>query len=250
MQLLGRVRQAKALSNSRGAGSDHDLAAIGGHLAAMGYTVAIRNGNGGFSSDHMQAGSLRCTLRHSFLCVYDYNCGDSDPYIIETHLRDQFRVAATSPALDRLLAALPAEFVGKRTKLIALVTLVCHEVATAFQLNATPVPPWRNKWSILSKWFPASSRDTILGTNGCSVSAQRPRSETNAARSAVAGPDFKRGAASSELALPAVRLDSCAPLDVQPRHFPAKMEVDSYSSSSLDSQAGETTSCVTWATMY
>lgn len=50
------------------------------------------------------------------------------------------------------------EFVGSPERLFSAVELLCAEIADAFRDQGRPLPPWRRRKGMLSKWFPPSSR--------------------------------------------------------------------------------------------
>ena len=72
--------------------------------------------------------------------------------IIEPQFREQFEIAHPTPAFSALLRALPVEYVGSRAKLKTMVEVVSACVAEAFQSQDLPLPPWRRKGAVLSKW--------------------------------------------------------------------------------------------------
>jgi uncharacterized protein (TIGR01615 family) len=77
-----------------------------------------------------------------------------EPLVVEPSFRDQFVIAHPTPAYTELLAAVPLCFVGTVQRLEAAVTLLCQEMAAAFKQQGLPIPPWRTKKAMLSKWGP------------------------------------------------------------------------------------------------
>lgn len=49
---------------------------------------------------------------------------------------------------------MPACFVGSVSDLEALVKLVCEQMVVSYKMQGLPVPPWRTKQALLSKWSP------------------------------------------------------------------------------------------------
>ena len=72
--------------------------------------------------------------------------------MVDPVFRDQFEMANPTSSYTRLMAALPAVFVGSEHHLHQLVTIVCREMHTAFTTPGVSIPPWRSKTSFLSKW--------------------------------------------------------------------------------------------------
>ncbi|GBF95594.1 hypothetical protein Rsub_08575 [Raphidocelis subcapitata] len=77
-----------------------------------------------------------------------------EPLVVEPHFREQFVIAHPTPAYEELLQAVPHCFVGTVARLEAAVSLLCEEMAAAFKTQGLPVPPWRSKRAMLSKWAP------------------------------------------------------------------------------------------------
>ena len=61
----------------------------------------------------------------------------------------------TSRNLLLLLQAVPPCFVGPVHRLETVVKLLCQEMTIAFKSQGLPVPPWRTRQAMLSKWAPA-----------------------------------------------------------------------------------------------
>lgn len=81
---------------------------------------------------------------------------------------DQFRIADPTPAYAKATQALPNVFVGKEGRLIALVTLICEEIAASFHARGSILPPWREQRGVLSKWFPTTLQDIpVVSPRSC-----------------------------------------------------------------------------------
>jgi hypothetical protein len=80
--------------------------------------------------------------------------------IIEPDLKALFTLASPTPTYAAILATLPATFVGSHAKLRSLVGLMAQAMATACRQQAMPLPPWRSRSALLSRWQQAGSHDT------------------------------------------------------------------------------------------
>lgn len=72
--------------------------------------------------------------------------------IIEPRCREQFQLVHATPAYQQVLGRVPEVFVGSPRRLYNLVDALAPCVAEAFAANSTPLPPWRRKLSMLTKW--------------------------------------------------------------------------------------------------
>ncbi|KAK9806578.1 hypothetical protein WJX73_004332 [Symbiochloris irregularis] len=72
--------------------------------------------------------------------------------IIEPRCREQFQLVRATPAYQEVLGRVPEVFVGSPRRLYNLVDALAPCVAEAFAANSTPLPPWRRKLSMLTKW--------------------------------------------------------------------------------------------------
>jgi hypothetical protein len=52
------------------------------------------------------------------------------------------------------LQAVPPCFVGSVANLESIVKLLCEQMVAAFKIQGLPVPPWRTRQALLSKWSP------------------------------------------------------------------------------------------------
>lgn len=70
------------------------------------------------------------------------------------------------------LQAVPPCLVGTSAKLQAVVKLLCEEMTSAFKSQGLPVPPWRTRQAMLSKWAPnqlAALAAKIADMRSCSA---------------------------------------------------------------------------------
>ena len=72
--------------------------------------------------------------------------------IVEAQFREHFQLAHATPQYAALLAAVPTELVASSERLAGLVALLSAAVEKAFAEQALPLPPWRRRKSVLSKW--------------------------------------------------------------------------------------------------
>mmetsp|Transcript_10561 Transcript_10561/g.30077 ORF Transcript_10561/g.30077 Transcript_10561/m.30077 type:complete len:334 (-) Transcript_10561:15-1016(-) len=129
-------------------------------LRDLGHDVMLRNGIGGGSGYHCLV-----NLRHRFMYVLQPSDDGTEEelIVVDPNFRDQFLISSCTPRYQAVLNSLPLEFVGTKHQLVGTVALLCDEVQFAFVENRLRVPPWRQLRSVLSKWFPASVRDTLPG---------------------------------------------------------------------------------------
>ncbi|GIL62263.1 hypothetical protein Vafri_16553 [Volvox africanus] len=78
----------------------------------------------------------------------------NEPVVVEVRFREQFLIPHSTRAYQLLLLALPVVFVGPLRRLDAVVDLMAAEVAAVFKEAKRPLPPWRTKGAMLSKWAP------------------------------------------------------------------------------------------------
>ena len=72
---------------------------------------------------------------------------------MDPHFLSQFSVAAPSACYSAALQ-ISERFVGSMARLITLVTFLCGEMASSFQIMGFTMPPWRQRRAMLSKWLP------------------------------------------------------------------------------------------------
>ena len=125
-------------------------------LCDLGYRVLIRKTTGG-------GRGVACfeNLRHSYLVVVPSE-GCPKQVVVEPRFKDQFVIANPTRAYETLLDLVPETFVGTVTDLMAAVDVLCKEMSTSFRRTGRPLPPWRRKKSLASKWQPKVSHHTNL----------------------------------------------------------------------------------------
>lgn len=150
-QLLVDVRKFKSECLTEEGSYDNIVLAT--KLVSVGYRVRLREAVGG-GTDCLH------NLRHTFLYVWH---SDAEPgteaTLVEPMLHDHFEIANPTEDYRAILDALPTEFVGSKESMIAVVQLLCLEMATAFTARGFLLPPWRQCRSMLSKWFPTHVKD-------------------------------------------------------------------------------------------
>ncbi|KAG1663369.1 hypothetical protein FOA52_007106 [Chlamydomonas sp. UWO 241] len=191
-------------TGSGGTGSDLDIHTLAARLAARGsHSVTVRAGHGlAGSGDGTAAGvgyaknpaSAFCNLRHEFLLVrpapgahadgcplewggrtrlgcQDLEHSPAPEYVVDLRFMEQFQVAQASAEYADLLSILPQEFVGPLPALVSLVTVLCSEMASSFAALGLPLPPWRKKSAMLSKWQPSKWTDWPVVAPVCAAPA-------------------------------------------------------------------------------
>lgn len=124
-------------------------------LAQLGCGIKIRTALGGG-----WGGECLRNLRHTFLnCSLQGPGGVVTQYIVDTRFKEQFEIAHATPRYQRVLAALPRDFVGSEEHMVWLVEFLCEEMSAAFKAAGTALPPWRQAASMMSKWRPRRSED-------------------------------------------------------------------------------------------
>ena len=143
-------------------GEEMEVDELGERLRTLGYTVRLRTALGGGSS----GGSASClrNLRHCFLAVTLSNNAEdcSKEVIVDPKFLDQFEIAHSTMRYDFILSAVPSAVVAPMGRLIEGVSILCEEMARAFQKTGTPLPPWRQTSAMLSKWQPRRSEDVDM----------------------------------------------------------------------------------------
>ncbi len=147
-------------------GGEMDTVELGERLRTLGYTVTLRTALGGDSI----GGSASClrNLRHSFLAVTLPNSTESASpgvekvFIVDPKFLDQFEIAHSTSRYDAVLSLLPSAIVLSSERLADTVSVLCEEMARAFEKTGTPLPPWRQANAMLSKWQPRRSEDVTM----------------------------------------------------------------------------------------
>jgi uncharacterized protein (TIGR01615 family) len=175
------------------------VASLAQRLTALGYQVAIRTALGGGDGSECLH-----NLGHSFITVDLQQqqqqqeeeqqeqreqeqqqrrrhaaaaaAGHAPPrHVIDPHFQAQFIVAAPSARYRQVLDAVPEVFVGPEPQLLALVDLLCREMAASFKQLQVVMPPWRQPASILSKWQPSPRRSVDSPVRQADASPWRPQ---------------------------------------------------------------------------
>lgn len=147
-------------------GGEMDTVELGERLRTLGYSVTLRTALGGDSI----GGSSSClrNLRHSFLAVSLPNSpgsastGGEKVFIVDPKFLDQFEIAHSTSRYDAVLSVLPSAIVMSAGRLADTVSVLCEEMARAFERTGTPLPPWRQANAMLSKWQPRRSEDITM----------------------------------------------------------------------------------------
>ncbi|GAB4821871.1 hypothetical protein N2152v2_008917 [Parachlorella kessleri] len=214
-------------------GSGTYAVALASQLAAKGYTVKLRQGQGGGALP-----AAFCRLPHTFVVVSmpadpePFHCGVcpgfcSSELIVEPSLRSHFTVPRCSERYAALVDLLPAFFVGPACQLEHIIDWLSRELHWSYKQRGEELPPWRQKGCLLSKWLPAVAKDTPVdgshrrGLNplpsaagGRSKAAQHPasRSLQQASSSGSRSGSFEgRGIHPSPLPLPQPPAPEVAP---------------------------------------
>jgi uncharacterized protein (TIGR01615 family) len=149
LQLLEAVRKHKPTCSSA-SGIDYKLLAA--ELTEVGYDVSIKAPEPLVNGKNNKSRCLE-VLDHTYLvCKVGHGSAAETELVVEPRLREQFEIAHPTKAYARLLQALPAEYVGSRTKLKVVVEAVSAAMAEAFKAQDLSLPPWRRAAAALSKW--------------------------------------------------------------------------------------------------
>lgn len=149
------------------------LRQLGEGLQKKGYRVKIiKAGPRGTSSSPAQSGSAATAgtntarqdpasilekIKHKYLVCTGYRDASSasvaeDDIVIDPRFQEQFVISPMSRDYQRVLPVIPAEFVGTRLRLEALVGILADEIGKSFAELNLPLPPWRRKNAFLSRW--------------------------------------------------------------------------------------------------
>lgn len=142
-----------------------DVEAMACELLAGGYLVQVRDGAQQQERNKTPRSCLQ-NLRHRYIvCLGVRGAGDGEPaylpepLVVEPRFREQFTIAHPTPAYEALLQSVPPCFVGPVANLEAVVKLMAEQIYSNFKLQGLPVPPWRTRTALLSKWSPAQLSD-------------------------------------------------------------------------------------------
>lgn len=136
-------------------------------LSALGLPVRIRKTLGAKACDVCYA-----ALRHE---VITYKRGhkisshpgrrlgpggfEVDDVIIDVGFRESFELARPTQAYRELLEELPDVFLGPPECLQQIVGIMCEQAVKAFSASGLPLPPWRSKQTLLTKWFSSNTME-------------------------------------------------------------------------------------------
>lgn len=190
-QLLADVRLGKAALAANG--GETEVTGLAGWLRERGYDAAAAASRGGTGGPYL-------ALRHSYIVVNAGAGGDGrrlrgfggEPVLVEASFRECFAIAKPSACYARLLADLPAEFVGSPAQLTALVEVISDQISTSFQEQGMSVPPWRTLRSLLSRWrLPGEEERGGAATKTAAAAPAGPAEQGRLRR-----PSFRRAAES------------------------------------------------------
>ncbi|KAL6746341.1 hypothetical protein V8C86DRAFT_1535058 [Haematococcus lacustris] len=80
-------------------------------------------------------------------------------YVVDPAMKDSFLAAVVTPRYQTVWGALPDVFVGPAYQLVALLQLVCAELAACFQAQGRQLPPWRSFTATQGRWLSPSFHD-------------------------------------------------------------------------------------------
>ena len=177
------LQDVQALAGSLRDANDGNLPIdeLASDLTAMGYECAIQCVEShGLGDTHANYGSVnrdaKCLelLRHEFILCAGLNDGSVEhSCVVDPSFREQFTLGQHNETYEKLLLAIPQEFVGSPIRLQALVTVICSEMVKVYQELGVSLPPWRRPRSVLGKWFDVeadqAAKDNYVGALGCVV---------------------------------------------------------------------------------
>ena len=117
--------------------------------------------NAGFQARCVVANGDRGALRLNYLCklyhiVVEVTLQDvyGNPYctIIDPTFRHSFEIARAADDYNHLLQLLPPVFIGSRKVLRSMIELMQAAVERSFRSKGMPIPPWRTKKAMISRW--------------------------------------------------------------------------------------------------
>ncbi|KAK9085306.1 hypothetical protein Sjap_025717 [Stephania japonica] len=79
--------------------------------------------------------------------------GDVRRVVIELNFRAEFEMARASDEYKRLVDSLPRVFVGKPSKLIGVIKIMCSAVKKCMKENKMHMGPWRKNKYMEAKWL-------------------------------------------------------------------------------------------------
>ena len=178
------LQDVHALSTSLRDANDGKLPIdeLASDLTAMGYECAIQcveshrmsDTQANYGSANPEAKCLEL-LRHEFILCAGMNDGSVEhSCVVDPNFRDQFSLGQHNAGYEKLLQAVPEEFVGSPIRLQALVTVICAEMVKVYRELGVSLPPWRRPRSVLGKWFDieadgAEETSYGVGTGGTDI---------------------------------------------------------------------------------
>lgn len=144
-QLAAAVQQAK-----QEAGGTIDLWQLGVLLRSRhGYLVRHRKAN----MRRRSRAYLR-QLRHAYLVVNGLEGQEGADTIVDLNFKDHFALPHSRPWYEALLAAVPRDWVGSAEGAASVARLLAAGMRLVFLQLGQPLPPWRERRALLSKWLP------------------------------------------------------------------------------------------------
>lgn len=157
--------------NSSGVAKKLDLLKfVACYLTLNGLTTTIRTSIGGGTG-----GECLQNLRHSYLMCTEATVGGSngsqnhasqhnqkEQVNIELSFREHFAVARPSKKYQKFYDSIPEVVVGSMQNLREAVELICEEMRQSFAESKLPVPAWRKRKGIISKWLPKKWDDCAV----------------------------------------------------------------------------------------
>jgi uncharacterized protein (TIGR01615 family) len=128
---------------------------------------------------HFDPASILEKLRHAYLLCTGKLDGSlkHDGCLVDPRFKEQFVIGHPTAAYEKMLTAVPIEFVGTRLRLDALVRAVCHEIAVVYDSQGLPLPPWRKEQALLSRWAAPVGVSSMGGGGG--INLARDNSNNN-----------------------------------------------------------------------
>lgn len=173
-----------------GADSGLDIEAMACELLAAGYLIQVRDG----AQQQERAKNTRSclqNLRHRFIVCLGWRSSVDgepeylpEPLVVEPRFREQFAIAHPTTQYQELLQVVPPCFVGSVKNLEAMVKLICEQMVISYKMQGLPVPPWRTRQALLSKWSPHALAELAMKIQ----SVRRLSIDMAASCSAAAGP--------------------------------------------------------------
>lgn len=95
-------------------------------------------------------------------CVGEYEyidvMSEGERYIIDVDFRSEFEIARPTKAYKAMIQVLPHIYVGRSERLRRIVTVVSDAAKQSLRKKGMPVPPWRRRDYVASKWLAPHAR--------------------------------------------------------------------------------------------